>query len=265
MSLLGSLLGKGKSLSQPTTRGVTSLPMPTQPIFVIGDLHGRSDLLERVLELIDREIGAHRLKDPKLVFVGNLIDRGPSSRDVIARMQELTQEFPDNVVCLLGNHEQMCLDFLDTPVARHARWLKDGAAATFESFGLRLGGGLIDGSNAVEAAEALREAMGEQAIAWLRARQLIVSSGNLHVVHAAADPRRPLDDQTPRVLTWGHPEFLGVARGDGQWVAHGHSPFDHPHLKDSRISVDTDAWRSNILSAAMILPTGQVGFVQTTS
>ena len=72
-----------------------------------------------------------------------------------------------------------------------------------------------------------------------------------------------MDDQVPRVLTWGHPEFLGVARGDGQWVAHGHSKFEQAHLKDSRISVDTGAWESGVLSVAMILPSGDVEFVQT--
>lgn len=265
MSLLGSILGKGKPKTHDAPKVAAVLPAPEQPIFAIGDLHGRADLLEQVLELIDHEIGAHRLKNPKLVFVGNIIDRGPSSAAVITRMRELTAEFPENVVCLMGNHEQMCLDFLDAPVARHSRWLKDGAAQTFESFGLSLEGGVIDGSNAVQAAAALRDAMSEETIAWMRERPLMVSSGTLHVVHAAADPRRALDDQAPRVLTWGHPEFLGVARGDGQWVAHGHSAFEHPHLKDSRISVDTDAWQSGSLSAAMILPNGQVGFVQTSA
>lgn len=263
MRLLGTLIGKGKAQPSDVAHGPSSLPAPQQPVFVVGDVHGRADLLEQVLELIDREIGAYRLKDPKLVFVGNLLDHGPASAQVIARMRELTAEFPANVICLLGNHEQMLLDFLEAPVARHSRWLKDGASATFASYGLEIGGGTIDRTNAEEAAAALHNAMGDDAIAWLGARPLMVSSGTLHVVHAAADPRRPLDDQTARVLTWGHPEFLGVARGDGQWVAHGHAAFDHPHLKDSRISVNTDAWQSGVLSAAMILPSGQVGFVQT--
>lgn len=263
MSLLGSILGQKKTRPEPSANAAAVLPAPEQPIFVVGDLHGRDDLLERILESIDHEIGSLRLKNPKLVFVGNLIDHGPSSSAVIARMRELTLEFPENVICLMGNHEQMCLDFLDAPVARHSRWLKDGAAQTFESYGLSLGGAVVDGANAVEAAAALRNAMGEEVIAWLRERPLMVSSGTLHVVHAAADPRRDMNDQSARVLTWGHPEFLGVARGDGQWVAHGHAQFEHPHLKDSRISVDTGAWKSGILSAAMILPNGQVGFIQT--
>lgn len=263
MSLLGSILGKGKEDSGTAGKTGGGVPAPDQPIFAVGDVHGRVDLLEQLLELIDYQIGALRLKNPKLVFVGNVIDRGPSSAAVLARMRELTTEFPENLVCLLGNHEQMLLDFLDAPVARHSRWLKDGAAATFESFGLSLGGGVVDGENAEKAAEALKQAIGEETIAWLRERPLMVSSGTVYVVHAAADPRRPMEDQAPRILTWGHPEFLGVARSDGQWVAHGHSAFEEAHMKDSRISVDTNAWQSGALSAAMILPNGQVEFLQT--
>ena len=211
---------------------------------------------------LSAEIGALRLKEPKLVFVGNLIDRGPSSARVMSRMKELTTEFPGNVVCLLGSHEQMLLDFLAAPLARYARWMKEGAAETFRSFGVELPDGILDADNAQPAADALREAIGEELLDWVRARPTMLTSGTLHVVHAAADPRRAMEDQSPRVLTWGHPEFLTVARSDGQWVAHGHTPSERPYLKDSRISVDTGAWETGVLSAAMVLPNGQVGFVQ---
>lgn len=264
MSFLSSLLGQRKRQAQANAvfAATNALPWPKQPIFVIGDIHGRADLLERILEQLDTEIGALHLQDPKLVFVGNLIDHGPSSARVVSRLRELTLEFPENVACLLGSHEQMLLDFLTAPVARHARWMKEGAAPTFASFGVGLPGGSLDADAAEEAAKALRQAIGDDVLDWIKARPSIVSSGSLHVVHAAADPRRDMNDQSNRVLTWGHPEFLSVARSDGQWVAHGHTRFDRPFLKDSRVSVDTGAWETGILSAAMILPDGQVGFVQ---
>ncbi len=265
MSLLGSLLGRSKGQTQTEPKAPATLPAPDQPVFAIGDVHGRLDLLEQILELIDHEIGSKTLKNPKLVFVGNLLDHGPDSARVLTRMRELTREFPHNVLCLMGNHEQMCLDFIDAPAARHARWFKDGAGATFASFGVAVPDEGLDGDAAPQMAAALGQAMGEDMVAWLRDRPLMTSSGTLHVVHAAADPRRAMDDQAARVLTWGHPEFLSVTRGDGQWVAHGHTVFDRPVLKDSRISVDTGAWQSGILSAAMILPNGQVEFVQATA
>jgi len=217
-----------------------SNPTPDQPIFVIGDLHGRVDLLENMLELIDKRIGELRLNNPRLVFVGNLIDHGPSSADVVKRMRELTHEFPTNVQCLLGSNEQMCLDYLEAPVARQARWLKDGGAMTLQSYAVALPG--QEPSEAERVAAELKDAMGEDTIAWMR--------------------RRAMTDQADRVLTWGHPEFLGVARNDDQWVAHGHSISEQPEIKDGRISVNTAAWKTSILSAAMILPDGSVDFLQ---
>ena len=133
MSILGSLIGKSQTKPDEASKPAVGLPAPEQPIFAIGDLHGRIDLFERLLEQVDKEIGSHRLSNPKLIFVGNIIDHGPASAPLIKRMRQLTQEFPNNVECLLGNHEQMCLDFLDAPLARFARWMKEGAAATFES------------------------------------------------------------------------------------------------------------------------------------
>jgi serine/threonine protein phosphatase 1 len=266
MSFLSALLGqRNRPASANAVFSATSaLPAPEQPIFVIGDIHGRADLLERILEQLDAEIGALKLRDPKLVFVGNLIDHGPSSARVVSRMRELTREFPNNVVCLLGSHEQMLLDFLAAPAARYARWMKEGAPATFASFGVSVSGENMDAGAATEAAKILRDSIGPEVLDWIGGLPSLLSSGTLHVVHAAADPRRAMDDQTARVLTWGHPEFLTVARSDGQWVAHGHTRFERPLLKDNRISVDTGAWETGILSSAMILPDGQVGFVQAT-
>lgn len=264
MSFLSSLLGQRKRSPQanPSYVETTALPAPEKPTFVIGDVHGRADLMERALEQLDAEIGALRLQSPRLIFVGNLIDHGPSSARVVSRMRELTTEFPGNVVCLLGSHEQMLLDFMAAPMARYARWVKEGALETFRSFGVVVPDGVIDADNAQDCADALKEAMGSDMLDWIRAMPTMHTSGTLHVVHAAADPRRAMDDQSPRVLTWGHPEFLSVARSDGQWVAHGHTRSERPYLKDSRISVDTGAWETGVLSAAMVLPNGQVGFAQ---
>lgn len=264
MSILSSLLGKPQNTGQAVEARIShDLPAPDYPIFVIGDVHGRIDLFEQILEIIDAEIGARRLVRPKLVFVGNVIDRGPNSAEVLTRLRNLTLEFPDNVTCLLGNHEQMCLDFLDAPLARFSRWAKAGAEECLESYHVSLPLAGLTNESAEDAAATLRGVMGEDLISWLRNLPMILSSGNLHVVHAAVDPRRPIEEQTPRVLTWGHPEFLTVARGDGHWIAHGHSRVERACVKDSRIAVDTGAWETDVLSCAMILPEGTVEFFDT--
>lgn len=212
-----------------------------------------------MLENIDQVIGALELHDPKLVFVGDYIDKGPASAGVLKRLSELSAEFPENVTCLLGNHEQMMLDFLDAPSARYARWFRNGASHTVESFGLAV----PDTEDQADALGAdLREALGPLED-WLRALPLQHRSGNLTVVHAGMDPRRDIDDQAARILLWGHPEFLTHARNDGQWVAHGHTVMDLPVYADGRISVDTGAHQTGLLTCAVILPDGTVDFLQT--
>lgn len=263
MNLLKGLFGrKTPQAAAPTSSQRASVPTPEAPHFVVGDLHGSLGLLEHMLESIDQVIGALELSDPQLVFVGDYIDRGPSSAGVLRRLHELTTEFPNNVTCLLGNHEQMMLDFIDAPAARHARWFRNGAVSTLESFGLAMPGEEDFAASADTLGEHLLERLGELE-PWLRNCQIRTRSGNLTVVHAGIDPMRDIEDQTSRVLLWGHPEFLTHARGDGNWVAHGHTVMAEPMFADGRISVDTGAHQTGLLTCAVILPDGTVDFLQT--
>ncbi len=231
---------------------------PDQAHFVIGDVHGRADLLERMLEKVDRVIGEDRVANPVLCFVGNIIDFGPDSHLVLQRITELTGEFAENILCLMGNHEQMLLDFLQAPAARLSRWMREGGDATCRSFGLDAALAADPDSLASE----LKLAIGTDHLAWMERRPLSHQSGNLFVVHAGADPVRAIDDQTDRVKIWGHPEFLTRPRVDGAWVAHGHHVVERPHVKDARISVNTEAWRTGVLSCAYVATSGDVRFIQ---
>lgn len=259
MSLFGKLLGRGTPETGGKSRAPTG-PVPDQPLFIVGDLHGEMDLLEQMLEQIDGAIGMVKLSNPLLVFVGDLVDRGPNSAGVLRRIMELTTEFPENVVSLLGNHEQMLLDFLDAPIARHSRWMRNGGVQTCNSFGLKVPPEIGD---PLVIADALTEAMGDDILDWLRVRPLMHTSGNITCVHAAVDPAKPLDKQSDRVLIWGHPEFLSSTRKDGYWIAHGHTVFDLPSIADNRISVDTGAYATGTLTCAVILPNGEADFLQT--
>ena len=258
MSLLSRLMGR-QSPSDTNAELPPVGPVPDQPLFVIGDLHGELDLLEKMLEKIDGAIGQVKLSNPLLVFVGDLVDRGPNSAGVVRRMMELTTEFPENVVSLMGNHEQMLLDFLDAPIARHARWMRNGGVETCDSFGLKVPAEIGD---PLVVADALIEAIGDELIDWLRIRPLMHTSGNITCVHAAVDPSKPVDRQSERILIWGHPDFLSSTRKDGQWIAHGHTVFDLPSIADNRISVDTGAYQSGVLTCAVLLPNGEADFLQ---
>jgi serine/threonine protein phosphatase 1 len=261
---LRSLLGGLGGHTAPAPAEL-DLPRPDHTTYVVGDIHGRPDLLELMLELIDAHIGGTGGLDPQLVFVGDYVDHGPDSAAVLARLQELTREFPQNVACLMGNHERMMLDFLLDPSSRGPRWLREGGAATLASYGLAADG-LDQGSSAdawTDAAGRLAEVLGEDSCGWIAQRPLSWNSGNLWVVHAGADPLRPMTDQSARVLLWGHPEFDSAPRSDGTWVAHGHVVQSAPSLAEGRIGLDTGAWRSGRLTSIAIKPDGSHAFLQT--
>jgi len=263
-----SFLGQKSAPSQEApeaTPAETGRPAPEHQTYIVGDLHGRADLLELMLELIDAHIGGSGSADPKLVFLGDYIDHGPASATVLARMMELTRDFPENVTCLMGCHERMLLDFLANPALRGPRWLRNGGNTTLQSFGLRgpetetgLPPDIYTGL-----AQALTKAMGPAAKTWLEQRPLSWSSGNLWAVHAGADPQRDMTEQSARVLLWGHPEFDNTRRGDRAWVAHGHIECAEPSLRDGRISLDTAAWSTGRLTACAVRPDGQHDFLQT--
>ena len=264
-SLLGRKdLSKG-SPDMPEEPGDIDCPKPDVATYVVGDIHGRADLLELLLSLIDAHIGGTATSDPHLVFVGDYIDHGPDSAETLARLRELTRDFASSVVCLMGNHERMMLDFLADPATRGPRWLREGGAATLWSFRIDAEPILASGrpEDFREAARRLEGAMPEGLRDWLAGLPLSWRSGNLWAVHAGADPAHPMDAQSSRVLLWGHPEFEAVPRADGSWIAYGHTEMERPVYEDGRIALDTGAWRTGRLTACALRPDGQHDFLQT--
>lgn len=246
-----------------TPAAADALPHPERPLFVVGDLHGRADLLDIMLEEIDAILGEVNLNDPQLVFVGDYVDRGPNSAEVLRKLSVLCRDYSNNVVCLRGNHEQMMLDFLDKPALRHSRWLRNGGMSTLASFGVSLDTAELTAEAAGHAAARLEQAVGPEILKWLRELPTSATTGNVTVVHAAADPKKRIQDQSDRIFLWGHPEFLSRTRSDGEWVVHGHTIMNQPEYGDGRISIDTGAYATDKLTAAIILPEGEVEFLQT--
>ena len=212
------------------------LAVPTL-IGVVGDVHGCATLAAK---LIDKLRDSH--PDIKLLFVGDYIDRGEESRQVI----ELLMGMPE-VTCLMGNHERMCLDFLAEPEERGGRWLRNGGLQTVASYG-------VAGSQTelTKMRDALALAMGDKVINWLAERPLHAKFGNLYAIHAGADPARPIEEQGEKTLIWGHSLFKKQPRYDGHWVIHGHTIVDQPIVENGRISIDTGAYATGRLTAAVI-------------
>jgi serine/threonine protein phosphatase 1 len=235
----------------PTGPAIFGAPLaPELPLAVIGDVHGCDSRLARLLDRIAAEAPEHQV-----IAVGDVVDRGEDSAGVLRRLAGR-----GDVLCLMGNHEAMLLEFLDEPERRGPRWLWNGGLQTLASFGV---GGVVTSAGPEmlrDARDRLVDAMGEELIRWIRARPLGCRSGNVAVVHAGADPAHPLEDQDEDVLLWGHPDFMARPRSDGVWVVHGHTILPEPVAESGRIGVDTGAYATGRLTAALIGP-GAVEFI----
>jgi serine/threonine protein phosphatase 1 len=226
-------------------------PRPLRPTYAVGDLHGRLDLLESILAKVDADAGetAH-----DLVFLGDYVDRGPESAALLDRLKSLEQS-EAHVTCLLGNHDRMLLDVLSEPDTA-AHWLAVGGQETVYSFGLVPGRAASDPGEAADLAAALAAALGQEARDWLASRPLWWRSGDLVAVHALTDPTLPMEAQTAETLTWARPGRGLAPRADGSWVVHGHTIVPEPQVRAAHVAVDTGAWRSGRLTAAVFTPAG---------
>ena len=218
------------------------LPCPTQPICLIGDIHGRVDLLDAMLKRIAQEPGAD---SARIVILGDMVDRGPHSAAVLQRLFKLQTAKPDQVICLMGNHERMMLDFMTSPDTNES-WLSYGGRETAASYNLTIQG------EPETLAQALSDAIPPNIMQWLTGLPLSWHADGLLAVHAAADPRLSATTQPERALLWGHRDFGRRARKDGFWVACGHVIVPEPVAAKGRIALDTGAWTTGILSAGWL-------------
>jgi len=245
-----------KFFGKPGTLGVPHENYPVFPendLAIIGDIHGRVDLLERLSIIVQNEAPT-----ANLVFVGDYIDRGPSSRQVL----EFLQSMDASVIFLQGNHESMLLDFIDRPLENGRRWLRNGGSETLASYGISL-----DENSSVNSVQRAREELVDQLSngteTWLRTLPKFWQSGNLVITHAGPDPKKSIQDQDDMSFLWGHNRFFRDTRTDGIWIAHGHWIQDRPKCCDGRISVDTGAYYSGKLTAAIVTRDGLVTFLST--
>lgn len=223
---------------------------PETRFYAIGDIHGRLDLLQTLLAALDEAV--------PLVFLGDYVDRGHYSAQVLRHLHHLSTGEDSRTICLMGNHEAMLLGFLDNPSEKQNIWMHNGGVQTLASFGLTDFRDL--GPEAL--AEQLRLSMGDALLDWLRELPLNWTNGNITAVHAALDPSRSPEDQSDRVCLWGHPNFPTKNRKDGHWVVHGHTIVNEPHARGGVISIDTGAFATNQLTAADISK-GAIRFIST--
>ena len=217
--------------------------------YAIGDIHGRLDLLDAMLDRIAEEEGRRNRCAVYLVFLGDLIDRGPESAGVIKRLRTTNWDYVKPVF-ILGNHEEMMLRVLGDEPWLVEDWLAHGGFECAQSYGVPVG--RLAALPPTEAAELLRAYVPENDVTFLQQCADSFRFGDYLFVHAGIRPGIPIERQSTHDLRWIREGFLDATRNDGLVVVHGHTIFSEPDEGKGRIGIDTGAYLGGPLTALMI-------------
>ena len=219
--------------------------------YAVGDIHGRADLLAELLGKLEARVEADRREggEPIVVFLGDYVDRGPSSKEAVDLLLEGRPHGYERRF-LKGNHEQMMLDFIADPLANRA-WALQGGAETLMSYGVHPPSPVNARPDEwVAAAGMLKANIPPAHHAFLDTLERYVVLGDYAFVHAGVDASRPIDQQSDDDLYWARDAFIASKRRFSHRVVHGHTPVDRPFADERRIAVDTGAYASGVLTAA---------------
>lgn len=201
--------------------------------YAIGDIHGRFDLLIKAIAAIADDAGDG---GADVVCLGDYIDRGPQSREVVETLMGGPFRPSDTLTCLKGNHEDIAVQVRDDP-SKLSWWVRNGGGATLRSYG-----GAIPAGH----------------LMWMEGLPLAHFIGGRIFVHAGLMPGVPLDEQTPEVMMWVRRPFLEAEHDFGAHVVHGHTPQHEgkvmtrePELLRYRTNLDTGAFDTGILAVGV--------------
>ena len=218
-------------------------------IYAIGDIHGCSSLLEQLLASIEAHIAAFPSRRPILVFLGDYIDRGPASRQVIDQLIFLRER--KEVIFLKGNHESYLLEFLKQP-AILPQWFQYGGLETLRSYEI-FPRSHLDPNEQTSLSTALSLALNKHGhLDFLDRLEISFVCEDFLFVHAGVRPSVPLDQQREEDLLWIREDFLHYKGDLEKIVVHGHTPVLHPEVCSNRINIDTGAYATGRLTCLII-------------
>lgn len=218
---------------------------PGERIYAIGDIHGEYELLRKLLDRIAShwEASDQTASEVRLLFLGDIIDRGPASKQCLRFITQLSSL--RGVTCLRGNHEDLLLRSIAGDSEAQRIWLQHGGDATLASFGIGLPRADED---AIDFGERVKAAIPRKHLAMLEAAPTHTTSGGYFFAHAGVRPGVPLSRQDDFDLFFIREDFTSSTAWHGAVVVHGHSVVDEVDMRDNRIAIDTGAYRSGNLS-----------------
>lgn len=239
-----------KKIFKPKQSGPPPVGLPqNHRLYCIGDIHGCLDLLQEAHRKVAEDASGFD-GEKILVYLGDYVDRGINSKQVIDCLLE--NNFPDfEKVFLLGNHEQVLLQFLQDKDATIAHeWFKFGGLSTLASYGVNVRG--IPTAKDLQGLRAeFRGKLPVTHLAFFERLVLNYEIGGYFFVHAGVKPRVKLHRQRPEDMLWIREEFLHSDAFHGRVIVHGHTVTEQPEIQHNRIGLDTGAYASGRLTCAV--------------
>jgi serine/threonine protein phosphatase 1 len=232
-----------------------SVPSGTR-IYAVGDIHGSAHLLYTLFERIDDDLKARPTADAVQVFLGDYIDRGPTSRQVIDLL--IARQRAHNLILLKGNHEDLALRFLSDPNTL-SQWKNIGGLNTILSYGVTPTR-RDDPQLQHAVATAFGHSMPDSHRRFLQSLALSFACGDFFFAHAGVRPGIPLQEQSQHDLLWIREDFLLHEEDFGKVIVHGHTPARDPDVRPNRINIDTGAYATGRLTC-LVLEGDQMGFL----
>lgn len=235
---------------------------PGTAVYVIGDIHGRCDLLEMIQRGITIDAGMRRARRKVIVYLGDYLSRGTDSRRVVESVREWHLDGCE-IVTLKGNHEDLALRYLDGELEAGRHWFDHDGLDALAHYGVAA----VDRSaRDDETMESLRmrfaAALPAQHLAFFRSLRVSHREGGYYFVHAGIRPGVTLEAQNEHDQMWIRGRFLGSDLDHGATVVHGHSIAPEPQVRHNRIGIDTGAYASGVLTCMVLDGSGRA-FLQS--
>jgi serine/threonine protein phosphatase 1 len=217
-----------------------------QRVYAIGDVHGRFDLLQRLFGKIEADNESRGAADTHVVMLGDLIDRGLQSREIIDFFLKQSPTF-GHLHFVMGNHEEMLLKLIDDPdLDAMLHYLRYGGRELFESYGAPRA--VLDAPDHFTP-DTLTSYVPAAHRDFLSTMHDGMQFGDYFFTHAGIRPGVPLAQQERQDLRWIRAPFLESRAHHGVVVVHGHSVSDAAELLPNRIGIDTGAYMTGVLTA----------------
>lgn len=217
-------------------------------IYAIGDIHGRVDLLDQMLSRIDADRTKNPISHSIEVFLGDYIDRGPASRQVLDRL--VVRNTTQQAVFLKGNHETFMTGFVTNPPSLDA-WQRLGGLETLMSYGIAPSIN-ADAVTQSRLAATFNQALPESHRRFLKELKLSFTCGDFFFAHAGVRPGIPLTMQREEDLLWIRHEFLLCEEDFSKIIVHGHTPVPKLDIRSNRINIDTGAYATGQLTCLIL-------------